>query len=89
VTEESIVAIGQGAMMMMIMLGGPFLIITLVVGLLVSIFQAVTQINEMTLTFVPKVIALFVTLIVLGPWMLTTLQTYTADLIVQMATFAR
>jgi flagellar biosynthetic protein FliQ len=73
---------------MMLMLAGPLLAVSLVVGLIVSIVQAVTQVNEMTLTFVPKVIAIFGVLIVLGPWMLQMLLGYTANTFAQMATFA-
>ena len=88
-TQELIIGLGQQAVLMMVMLAGPLLAVSLVVGLVVSIFQAVTQVNEMTLTFVPKVIAIFVVLIVMGPWMLQMLLGYTAATFAQMATFAR
>jgi flagellar biosynthetic protein FliQ len=88
VTQELIIGLGQQAVLMMVMLAGPLLAVSLVVGLIVSIFQAVTQVNEMTLTFVPKVIAIFGVLIVLGPWMLQMLLSYTANTFAQMATFA-
>ena len=87
-TQELIIGLGQQAVLMMVMLAGPLLVVSLVVGLLVSIFQAVTQVNEMTLTFVPKVIAIFAVLIVMGPWMLQMLLGYTAATFAQMATFA-
>ena len=87
-TQELIIGLAQQAVLMMVMLAGPLLAVSLVVGLVVSIFQAVTQINEMTLTFVPKVIAIFAVLIVLGPWMLQMLLGYTAGTFAQMATFA-
>ena len=87
-TQELIIGLGQQAVLMMVMLAGPLLAVSLVVGLVVSIFQAVTQVNEMTLTFVPKVIAIFAVLIVLGPWMLQMLLAYTANTFAQMATFA-
>ena len=87
-TQELIVGLGQQAVLMMVMLAGPLLAVSLVVGLVVSIFQAVTQVNEMTLTFVPKVIAIFAVLIVLGPWMLQMLLAYTANTFAQMAIFA-
>ena len=87
-TQELIIGLGQQAVLMMVMLAGPLLAVSLVVGLVVSIFQAVTQVNEMTLTFVPKVIAIFAVLIVLGPWMLQMLLGYTANTFAQMATFA-
>ncbi|MCR4422203.1 MAG: flagellar biosynthesis protein FliQ [Spirochaetales bacterium] len=60
----------------LILIGGPLLVIPLIVGLIVSIFQATTQIQEQTLTFVPKVISIFAVLIILGPWMLTRLINY-------------
>ncbi len=60
-----------------IKLGGPLLVVALVVGLVVSLFQAVTQINEATLVFVPKLLALFASLALLGPFMVSTLDTYT------------
>jgi flagellar biosynthetic protein FliQ len=88
VTQELVIGLGQQAVLMMVMLAGPLLAVSLVVGLVVSIFQAVTQVNEMTLTFVPKVIAIFAVLIVLGPWMLQMLLGYTASTFAQMATFA-
>ena len=87
-TQELIVGLGQEAVVMMVVLAGPLLAVSLIVGLLVSIFQAVTQVNEMTLTFVPKVIAIFVVLIVLGPWMLQMLLGYTANTFAQIATFS-
>ena len=87
-TQELIIGLGQQAVLMMVLLAGPLLAVSLVVGLVVSIFQAVTQVNEMTLTFVPKVIAIFAVLILLGPWMLQMLLGYTANTFAQMATFA-
>jgi flagellar biosynthetic protein FliQ len=89
VTQEAIIAIGQQATMMMIMLAGPLLVVSLLVGLLVSIFQAVTQVNEMTLTFVPKVVAIFVVLLVMGPWMLQMLLGYTAVTFTSIVHFVR
>ena len=79
----------QAAVMMMLMLAGPLLLVSLVVGLVVSIFQAVTQVNEMTLTFVPKVVAIFVVLIVMGPWMMQILLGYTANTFTSIAQVGR
>lgn len=79
----------QAAVMMMLMLAGPLLVVSLVVGLVVSIFQAVTQVNEMTLTFVPKVVAIFVVLIVMGPWMMQILLGYTANTFTSIAQVGR
>ena len=88
-TQELIIGLGQQAVLMMVMLAGPLLVVSLVVGLLVSIFQAVTQVNEMTLTFVPKVVAIFVVLIVMGPWMMQMLLGYTANTFTSIAQVGR
>ena len=85
-TQEAILAIGQQAIFMMLLLGGPILVVSLVVGLLVSVFQAVTQINAQTLTFVPKIIAVLAILVVMGPWMLQVFTAYTIELFVSVAT---
>ena len=68
--------LGQQGLYMLLLVSAPLLITVLVVGLLVSIFQAATQINESTLSFVPKVVAAVVVLAVAGPWMLTMLVDY-------------
>ena len=80
-TPESVMALGSQAMQITLMIAAPLLIAALGVGLIVSIFQAATQINEMTLSFIPKLVAMFVTLIVAGPWMLTMLVDYTRRLL--------
>jgi flagellar biosynthetic protein FliQ len=67
---------GQQGLLMLLMVSAPVLIVILVVGLVVSVFQAATQINEATLSFVPKIIAAVVVLAVAGPWMMTTLVEY-------------
>jgi flagellar biosynthetic protein FliQ len=67
--------------------GGPILAASLLVGLLVSIFQAMTQIQEQTLSFIPKVVAVVAILLILGPWMLSVLTAYTTNLLTQLATF--
>ena len=72
-----------------LMLSAPVLGFGLAVGLAVSIFQAVTQINEMTLTFVPKVVAIFVVLLVMGPWMLQMMLGYTASTFTSIAQIGR
>ena len=88
-TEETILAVGQQAILMMLLLGGPILIASLAVGLAVSVFQAVTQINEQTLTFVPKIIAVLAILVVMGPWMLQVFTVYTVQLFDSIATLNR
>jgi len=80
-TPESVMTIGQHALEMTMMLAAPLLLVALAVGLLVGIFQAATQINEMTLSFIPKLIAIAVALMVAGPWMLRELIGYTRGLI--------
>jgi flagellar biosynthetic protein FliQ len=67
---------GQQGLLILLTVAAPMLVVVLVVGLVVSIFQAVTQINESTLSFVPKIVAAVATLAVAGPWMLTTLVEY-------------
>lgn len=69
-TPEGVLAIGQEAIKTILYVAGPMLGLSLVVGLMVSAFQAMTQINEMTLTFLPKIMTMFVVLLVLFPWML-------------------
>jgi len=80
-TPETVMTIGQHALEMTMMLAAPLLLVALAVGLLVGIFQAATQINEMTLSFIPKLIAIAAALMVAGPWMLRELIGYTRGLI--------
>ncbi|MGC8503887.1 MAG: flagellar biosynthesis protein FliQ [Acidithiobacillus sp.] len=79
-TPESIISVGQQAIWVTLLLSAPLLGIALVVGLLVSIFQAATQLNEMTLSFVPKILAMGFILVVAGPWMLHLLMDFTVRL---------
>jgi flagellar biosynthetic protein FliQ len=75
-TPTTVIEIGRGAVELTLLISAPLFIAALVTGLIVSIFQAATQINESTLSFVPKLIAIFVTLILAGPWMITMLTDY-------------
>lgn len=75
-TPSTVVEIGRQAVEVMLLIAAPLFIAALATGLLVSIFQAATQINEATLSFVPKLIVVFITLIVAGPWMLTVLTDF-------------
>jgi flagellar biosynthetic protein FliQ len=84
-TQETVMALGQGALTTTLMLCAPVLLVSLVIGLVVSIFQAVTSINEMTLTFIPKVAGIFAVLLDLGPWMMSTLLSYTMGLFLRTA----
>jgi len=75
-TPTTVIEIGRGAVELTLLISAPLFIAALVTGLIVSIFQAATQINEATLSFVPKLVAIFVTLILAGPWMITMLTDY-------------
>lgn len=79
-TPETVTAIMSEAIKMALLVGAPMLIVGLVVGLSVSIFSAVTQIQEMTLTFVPKIVLVFIALLVSLPWIMEKLITYTVNL---------
>jgi flagellar biosynthetic protein FliQ len=68
---QAVITLGQQALYTMLMLAAPMLLAALVVGLVVSILQAATQINEMTLSFIPKLIAMMAALVIAGPWMIT------------------
>ncbi|MDI6604125.1 MAG: flagellar biosynthesis protein FliQ [Thermoanaerobacteraceae bacterium] len=81
--------IGREALKITILISAPLLIIALLVGLIISIFQATTQIQEQTLTFVPKIIAVFISIILFGPWMLTTMINYTQKLFMNINNFIK
>lgn len=87
--EDIVIQLGQDALKTLAMLSAPLLLSTLVIGLIISIFQALTQINENTLTFVPKMIVIAIVLILAGPWMLDLLNTYTTNLFENIATVIR
>ncbi|HYD95692.1 MAG TPA: flagellar biosynthesis protein FliQ [Noviherbaspirillum sp.] len=75
-TPESVMTMGRQAIEVTLMVAAPMLLVALVVGLIVSIFQAATQINETTLSFIPKLVGIFAALIIAGPWMLTIMLDY-------------
>lgn len=75
-TPTTVIEIGRNAIEITLLISAPLFLAALVTGLIISIFQAATQINEATLSFVPKLIVIFITLIVAGPWMLTMLTDY-------------
>jgi flagellar biosynthetic protein FliQ len=79
-TPESVLEIGQNALYVTIMLVSVLLIPALIIGLLVSVFQAATQINEVTLSFIPKLIVTMLVIVIAGPWILRTLVIYTQRL---------
>jgi flagellar biosynthetic protein FliQ len=74
--STQVLAAGQQGLWMLLMVSAPLLVVVLVVGLVVSLFQAATQINEATLSFVPKIVGAVIVLAVTGPWMLSTLVEY-------------
>jgi flagellar biosynthesis protein FliQ len=74
--EQAVLSISQNALQVAIMVSAPLLLTALVVGLVVSILQAATQINEATLSFIPKLLGVFAATIIAGPWMVTTLVEY-------------
>lgn len=73
---QTVMALGQNALELTLMVSAPLLLSALVVGLVVSVFQAATQINEMTLSFIPKLIAIFAALLLAGPWIITMMTDY-------------
>jgi flagellar biosynthesis protein FliQ len=89
VTEMFALELGKNALTMTIMLAGPLMAAALIVGLVISIFQALTQIQEQTLTFVPKILAVFATLLVAGPWLLKNLLNYTMGLFNMLPSMVR
>ena len=79
-TPETVMSIAYQAMMVTLYLGAPLLLTALLIGLLVSLFQAATQINEMTLSFIPKILGVFAVLIIAGPWLLSLIIDFTRTL---------
>jgi flagellar biosynthetic protein FliQ len=75
-TPESVMTMGRQAMEITLLVSAPLLLIALIIGLVVSIFQAATQINEATLSFIPKLVGVFVALVIAGPWMLSVMLDY-------------
>ncbi|MBF1800806.1 flagellar biosynthesis protein FliQ [Alloalcanivorax profundimaris] len=79
-TPETVMSIAYQAMMTTLYLGAPLLITALAIGLLVSLFQAATQINEMTLSFIPKILGVFAVVVITGPWLLSLITDFTRTL---------
>ncbi|WLR43527.1 flagellar biosynthesis protein FliQ [Bacillus carboniphilus] len=84
---EMIISIAEKAVYTTLMIAGPLLLLALIVGLVVSIFQATTQIQEQTLAFIPKIIAVLVGLVIFGPWMLSVMLSYAYDILSQLHEF--
>ena len=88
-TPTTVIDLGRQALELTLLVSAPLFIAALVTGLLVSIFQAATQINEQTMTFIPKIVAVFVTLLIFGPWIIELLVTFTTGILEQIATIGR
>lgn len=84
-TPETVVELGQSAMKVTLMVAGPMLAGGMIVGLLISIFQAATHINEMTMTFVPKIVTVFVVLVLSLPWIIHQLTGFTVGIFERIA----
>ncbi|ASK34802.1 flagellar biosynthesis protein FliQ [Alloalcanivorax mobilis] len=79
-SPETVMSMAYQAMVVTLLLAAPLLLTALAVGLLVSLFQAATQINEMTLSFIPKILAVFAVLVISGPWLLGLITDFTREL---------
>jgi len=88
-TPEFVVSFGREAIELTLLLALPMLGLGLIVGLAVSIFQTVTSIQEMTLTFIPKIVAILAALILFSPWMMDKMLTFTRNLIINIPTYVR
>lgn len=88
-SEDLIMKLTQDALKVTAMLSAPILLSTLVIGLVISIFQALTQINESTLSFIPKMIVVAIVIVLAGPWMLDLMSHYTVNLFENIATMVR
>lgn len=88
-TEDIVISLGRDAIWTTVLLAAPLLISALIVGLVVSIIQAVTQINESTLTFIPKMLTIVVVMIILAPWMTQMLTSYTTELFTSLPNYVR
>jgi flagellar biosynthetic protein FliQ len=86
-TDEFVVDICRRAVQVTLLVSAPMLLAGMIIGLIVSIFQATTQINEQTLTFVPKIVAVFISLLLMTPWMIHTLTTFTVEIFSTISTF--
>ncbi len=85
--EAMVIELGQQAMFTILILSAPMLGIGLIVGLAVSIFQATTQIQEATLAFIPKIVAIFAAIVIFGPWLLSVIINYTTGLFANLSSF--
>jgi flagellar biosynthetic protein FliQ len=88
-TEELVLKLGQETLQTTALLSGPLLVATLVVGLVVSIFQAITQINEATLTFIPKMVVVGLVLVIAAPWMMDVMNHFALELFGNLSEMVR
>ncbi len=88
-TQSMIIQLARDAFTVTLLTAAPLLLASVIVGVIVSILQAATQVHEMTLTFVPKVVAVGIVGLAFGPWMLNNLTVYAANLLASLPTFAR
>ncbi len=88
-TPETVIGLGTKAIEVLMLVAAPMLLAALIIGLVISIFQAATQINEATLSFIPKLVGILLAMALLGPWMLTVLIEYTANIIASIPMLAR
>jgi len=82
-SPESVMNIGRHAMEITVMISAPLLLVALIIGLIVSIFQAATQINEQTLSFIPKLVGILLALVAVGPWMLSVMSDYLREVLTE------
>ncbi|GGL44032.1 flagellar biosynthesis protein FliQ [Sporolactobacillus putidus] len=88
-SSEMVLSIADQSVMVILMVGGPLLVLSLVIGLVVSIFQAATQIQEQTLAFIPKIASVLFGLILFGPWMLSKMLAFTENIFANLPNFIR
>jgi flagellar biosynthetic protein FliQ len=88
-TSETIIGLGKDAVLVILTLSGPLMAAGLIVGLIVGVFQTVTSIKESTLAYIPKMVAVFVALLLCMPWMIQTIVSYTASLFGNLQAFAQ
>jgi flagellar biosynthetic protein FliQ len=87
--EAVVIGLMREALTVAVLVGAPILATTLVIGVVVSLIQAVTQVNEATLTFVPKLVGVFVAMLIFGPWMMETMLDFSAGLFANAASYGR
>jgi flagellar biosynthesis protein FliQ len=85
-TPEFVIDVGRRAVELILLLAAPMLLSAVVIGLLISIFQAATQINEQTMTFIPKIVAVLVSLLLFAPWMIKLMLAFTTEIFSAIAT---